>query len=322
MDTARAAISRLDVGRHPEDNAANLVEAWDGAQAALRALAGVTMLSGQALIHEARTRNLLSLDQAHVLVEFSSAAERAREVGYEVTERDLEAARAGFLVFESVAQSPPPAAASHTPRQTPPPSAATEPAEAAPPPAAVSRVPWYRRRLIWGAAALVLVVAGAATWLTLQARRGPAHLQRGIAAYQQGDLLGAAAEFTAAAERMPKAALPHIYLARMAREAGNPTTAVSELTKAIQLEPTNGLALREMGAHQLAMGDLEMARRFYIRAIEADNTDRVAMGYLACTLAKLGRFDEAQRFHQRAGPGQWEVCLGMTAPPPGVAPPR
>jgi tetratricopeptide (TPR) repeat protein len=319
MDTARAAISRLDVGRHPEDNAANLVEAWDGSQAALRALAGVTMLAGQALIREARTRNVLSLDQAHVLVEFSSAAERAREVGYVVTDRDIEAARAGFLVFESVAQAP---ASGPAQRHTPaPPSAPAAPEPA--PAAVVAPVPWYRRPVIWGVAALLLVVAGAATWFTLQARRGPAHLRRGIAAYQQGDLLTAAAQFTAAAERMPNSALPHVYLARMAREAGNPATAVAELTRAIQLEPTNGLALREMGAHQLAMGDLEMARRFYVRALEADNTDRVSMGYLACTLARLGRIDEAQRFHQRAGPGQWDICLGMTTPPPGaVAPPR
>ena len=320
MDTARAAISRLDVGSDPEDNAANLVEAWDGSQAALRALAGVTMLSGQALIREARTRNLLSLDQAHVLIEFSSAAERAREIGYEVTERDIESARAGFLVFESVAQAPPPASAPAQRHTTPPPSA---PAAPEPTPVKVAPVPWYRRPMTWGVAAVLLVVAGATTWFTLQARRGPAHLRRGIAAYQQGDLLTAAAQFTAAAERMPNAALPHVYLARMAREAGNPATAVSELTRAIQLEPTSALALREMGAHQLAMGDLEMARRFYVRALEADNTDRVAMGYLACTLARLGRIDEAQRFHQRAGPGQWEICLGMTAPPPGaVAPPR
>ena len=106
MDAARAAVSRLDAGRHPEDNAAHLVEAWDGAQAALRALAGVTILSGQELIREARTRNLLSLDQAHALVAFSAAAERARQPGYDPTERDLESARAGFLVFESVAQAP------------------------------------------------------------------------------------------------------------------------------------------------------------------------------------------------------------------------
>jgi tetratricopeptide (TPR) repeat protein len=319
MDTARAAISRLDVGRHPEDNAANLVESWDAVQSALRAIAGVTMLSGQALIREARTRNLLSLDHAHVLVEFSSAAERAREVGYEVTDRDIEAARAGFLVFESVAQSPAPAspAERHAPPSPPAPEAET------PAPVVVARAPWYRRPLIWGVAAVLLVVAGGATWFTSQARRGPAHLRRGITAYQQGDMLTAAAELTAASQRMPKAALPHIYLARMAREAGNPAAAVSELTTAIQLEPTNALALREMGAHQLALGDLELARKFYVRALEQDATDRVALGYLACTLARLGRIDEAQRFHQRAGPGDWNVCLGMVAPPPGaVAPPR
>ena len=116
--------------------------------------------------------------------------------------------------------------------------------------------------------------------------------------------------------------MPHVYLARLAREAGNASTAVAELTTAIRLEPENAIALREMAAHQLAMNDLEMARRFYIRALEQDPRDRLSLGYLACTLARLGRVDEAQRFHQRAGPGEWDVCLGMVQPPPGVAPPR
>lgn len=325
MDAARAAISRLDAGRHPEDNAARLVEAWEGAQAALRALAGVTILSGQDLIREARTRNVLSLDQAHALVTFSAAAERARNPGYDPTPHDLEAARAGFLVFESVTQAP---AAGRDPaarRPAPASDAAVDPLEApgTPPSPPRWRGPGLSRRaLLLGTAVVLLLVAGATAFFVIRARVGPAHLQRGIAAYRQGDTRTAAREFMAAAERMPGAALPHVYLARLAREAGNASTAVQELATAIRLEPENAIALREMAAHQLAMNDLEMARRFYIRALEQDPRDPLALGYLACTLARLGRLDEAQRFHQRAGPGEWDVCLGMVPPPPGGAPPR
>ncbi|HSA57355.1 MAG TPA: tetratricopeptide repeat protein [Gemmatimonadaceae bacterium] len=327
MDAARAAVSRLDPARDPEDNAAYLVEAWDGAQAALRALSGVTILSGQELIREARTRNLLSLDQAHALVEFSTAAERARQPGYDVSARDIDSARAGFLVFESVAQSPGERSGSSASVGAPGAgSAAGVPGEPAAAPAAPARTRlpsrFSRRSILLGTAIVVLVIAGVGTFLAVRARAGPAHLAGGIAAYRQGDLMTAAREFTAAAERMPRAAMPHVYLARLAREAGNASTAVAELTTAIRLEPENPIALREMAAHQLAMNDLEMARRFYVRALEHDPQDRMALGYLACTLARLGRLDEAQRFHQRAGPGEWNVCLGMVAPPPGVAPPR
>src|SRR5688572_25966386 len=97
IDAGRPAIERLDAQRHAEDNAADLIEAWGAAQSALRSLLGVTTLSGHGLIREARTRNLLTLDQAHAVVSFSSAADRAREPTYEPNESDLDAARSGFL---------------------------------------------------------------------------------------------------------------------------------------------------------------------------------------------------------------------------------
>jgi Flp pilus assembly protein TadD len=115
---------------------------------------------------------------------------------------------------------------------------------------------------------------------------------------------------------MPRAALPHIYLARLARETGNAPAAARELETAIRLEPENALALREMGAHALAIGDLELARRFYVRALERDPSDRNALGFLGCTLMRLGRWEEAQRFMERAGPGDWTACA--TPPPPAI----
>ncbi|HEX7121207.1 MAG TPA: tetratricopeptide repeat protein [Gemmatimonadaceae bacterium] len=325
MDSARAAVSRLDERRHPEDNAADLVEAWEAAQSALRVLAGVPLAgvpahAGKELIHEARTRGVLTLDQAHALVEFCVAADRCRDTTYTPRSQDLAQARAGFVVLESVATVPQPAGAKA-------PAAPAPPAEAEAPAAApASATPRWRRlrlsrRTVIGAIAAVIVLAvgigGAIYW----SQAGERALRRGTAAYRRGDMTTAAREFLAAAERMPRAALPHIYLARLAREANNPTTAVAELTKAIELEPTSALALREMGAHQLAMGDLEMARRFYVRALERDPRDTVAMGYLGCVLARLGRHEEAQRFLQRAGPGEWTACVAAPVLPGGMPPP-
>src|SRR5690606_30823249 len=108
------------------------------------------------------------------------------------------------------------------------------------------------------------VVGGLVYW----SGAGDRALRRGIAAYRRGDASTAAREFMTAVDRMPSSALPHVYLARLAREANNPNAAVTELSRAIELEPTNALALREMAAHQLALGELELARRFYVRALE------------------------------------------------------
>jgi tetratricopeptide (TPR) repeat protein len=99
-----------------------------------------------------------------------------------------------------------------------------------------------------------------------------------------------------------------------------------ELTTAIQLDPRSVPALREMGALQLATGNNELARRFYVRAVQLDGSDRTAMGYLGCSLVRLGRVDEGQRFLNRAGQGPWSACVaaGPATPPgmmsPGTAP--
>ena len=91
-------------------------------------------------------------------------------------------------------------------------------------------------------------------------------------------------------------------------------SAAIEFRKAIELEPGNALALREMGSYLLAKGDFNLARAFYVRALTANQSDRLAMGYLACALTRLNRIEEAQRFLQRAGPGGWSSCA--TLPPP------
>src|SRR5258706_159325 len=77
LDDARPVIDRLDIARDPEDIAADLIEAWEASQRALRGLAGNSALRGQLLIREARQRELLSLDQAHALVDFAAAADRS-----------------------------------------------------------------------------------------------------------------------------------------------------------------------------------------------------------------------------------------------------
>ena len=43
-----------------------------------------------------------------------------------------------------------------------------------------------------------------------------------------------------------------------------------DYAKAIELDPQNALALREMGSYLLAKGDFDLARAFYVRALTAD----------------------------------------------------
>jgi Flp pilus assembly protein TadD len=166
---------------------------------------------------------------------------------------------------------------------------------------------------ILGAATVVLLLLIGGGYLIF-GRGGSDSMQQGITAYQHGQREVAVSAFGRAARENPKSALPHVYLARMAREVGNFTLAGQELGLALQAEPNNAVALREMGANLLTQGNYELARRFYVRAVQADPTDKQAQGYLGCTLMRLGRATEAANFLNRAGPGVWSNCTPATTP--------
>ena len=335
LDQARPAIGRLDIARDPEDIAADIIEGWQAAETALRTLIGSATMSGQPLIREVRQREMLTLDQAHALVEFSAAHERAQRTDYRPTNADIGAARTGYQQLEAALRQERPAA-------PPPAVAATAGATpgAAPAEAQLTGVAVRRRGFPLIALIAILLLLGAiggGIYYFTVGRSGGA-LQRGIQAYEAKDKTGARNAFAEAAREDPRDAEPHIYLARMAREEGDANTAVRELQAAIQLEPRNSLAQREMGAHLLAQStaqlnagnlpaalqSLNLARSFYVRAVEYNQEDRVAQGWLGCVMMRLGRVPEANNFYARAGQGDWSRCtpLPTLAPqPPGVAPP-
>ena len=101
LDTARPAVARLDIARHPDDVAADLIEAWSAVETALRSLLGGSGLAGQPLVSEVRQRGLLDYAHAHSLLGFLAARDRASRTDYQPTEGDVDAARSGFQAVEA-----------------------------------------------------------------------------------------------------------------------------------------------------------------------------------------------------------------------------
>lgn len=325
LDTARPAVARLDMSRGAEDLAADIIETWGAVEAALRMLVGTTVLSGQPLIREARQRQLINFDQANALAEFQAARDRVHDTGYHPTETDLAAARGAFLKLDSAlltdmsgvgagSMSGPISQPMTGGPSTPPPSAASPAATGpvkvvAPPP----RFPIWA--LVSGG---VIVLAGIVLLIVRLVGHGPSALEQGIEAYRKGQREAAVSAFNRAVREDKNAVLPHVYLARMAREVGNFTLANQELQTALEIDPNDATALREMGNNLFAQNNYELARRFYVRAIQADPTDKSSQGYLGCVLIRLNRVQEGMNFLSRAGPGVWSNCA--TASPTAQAP--
>jgi tetratricopeptide (TPR) repeat protein len=325
LNVARPIVARLDIGKNSEDLAADLIESWNAVETGLRSLVGGSALTGQTLIRELRQRQLLSLEQANALAEFHAARERAARTDYNPTANDVAAARDAFIKLEAGmlgdagssfapgaarASAPPTTSRATVPLDTAP---ATPVANAAVTPVGRSRQPW----LPVLAAVVLLLILGGLAWYALAGRGGSnKSYQDGVTAYKEGRREAAAGAFIKATKDDPNDPMPHVYLSRMAREAGNLATAQQEAVKAVQLGPNNAIALRELASASFAQQNYDAARRFYIRTLEVDGTDRLAQGYLGCSLVRLGRLDEGVRWIQRAGNGPWTAC----APAPGTVP--
>jgi tetratricopeptide (TPR) repeat protein len=329
LEAARPALARLDNARGAEDLAADLIDIWSAVEAALRALVGSSALSGQALIREARQRQLINFEQANALAAFEAAHARLLDTSYRPNASDVEAARSATTRLDAaLSETPAPyggaaagaaAAGAALPMAAPaaPPSTASSTMAAASvsAPAAGRWMPTWAKVLV-GVVLAAIVIGGG--YMEFGSRGTSDALQQGITAYTQGQRETAANAFNRAVREDPKAPLPHIYLARMAREVGNFPLAGQELQLALQADPSNETALREMGANLLQQGNYDLARRFYVRAVQADPNDKMAQGYLGCTLVRLGRATEAASFLNRAGPGPWSNCAAPAPTAPGI----
>jgi len=308
LNHVRPIIARLDISRHAEDVAADIIEGWNGTEVALRSLLGGSALSGQALIRELRQREMLSLAQTHALMEFLAARERAGRTDHTPTAADIAASRHGFQELEgALTGTPEPAVTAGSPA-----AAATADTTTV----AVGDRRGPGRLIVIGA--IVVALLGVGGFFAYRAfdggdRNVTAEGARLLSAGRRGEAQRA---FEDAARENPKAAGPHIYLGRMARENGDYNRALQELTTAVNLEPRNALAQREMGSLLFLRGRYDLASNFYVRAVQYNPNDKLAMGYLACSQARMGKLDAAIRFFDRAGPGDWSSCDPRRQAPP------
>lgn len=311
LAAARPALSHLDRSRTAEELSAGITQAWQGAETALRALLGGSMMSGVPLIHEARGKHMLSFEQANALAAFQGASARCLERGYSPSDADISVARVGFEQFEAALQGA--AAPAHEP--SPGEAMSTKGlrhsplGEPRPVPLPKERQPY------WLLALIILVIvgaAGAAAWFVFN-RDGGSLESKAVSAFESGKHDVAVGLFGEVVTHEPSNARAHIYLSRLARESGDLKGAREHATLAVTAQPANPLAQREMASALLASHDYELARRFYTRVLELDATDLVAQGFLGCTLLQLGRPDEGNRWLARAGAGPWSGC---TSPPP------
>ncbi len=343
LSDGRQTLAHLDRARGSEDTAADIIDLWNSAERALRALVGQDSLGGQQLVRVARQGEIISLDQAHSLLEFLAARDRVNRTSYTPTQGDKEAARTGFAALERAAGGNTAAAHDDSPYSDSPyaPPSLYAPGQAARPPATAyaqskANVPYegpsatppggysvaattgdrWRAVPLWiklGVPLLILalIIGG---YFAMAGRGGyDSHLNAGVTAMQNGQRESARQNFAQAARDNDKMAEPHIFLARLSREDGDLATARAQLDEALRLEPRNHVALREMGLVMFASRNYDVARRFFVRAAAADPTDRASLGYLGCTLMRLNRTVEATTFLSHAGSGVWSTCA---APPP------
>jgi tetratricopeptide (TPR) repeat protein len=330
LDAARPVIAHMESSRGADRTKADLIAVWSAVEAALRSLVGGSTTGGQALIRDARARQMLTFDQANALVAFLAIREQLDRPDYAPTEADINTARSAFLKLDAGLMNAPdgaapsvspyaPGGAPSSPATTTRPAASTAPVPPVVPPAAGVQ-PLMRKRPVWIPILAVVLIAGLAAGAYFMFRRpaGSDTMAKGVRAYESGDRLTAANNFEQAARAMPDKALPHVYLSRMAREVGNYTVANQELQLALRAEPRSLEGRREYGSLFLAQGNYDQARIWYTHALEVNPNDVASQGWLGCAMMKLGRVDEGMKWLGRAGNGAWSACRAAPqAPAPG-----
>lgn len=108
LNGVRPVLTHFETPRTAEDLAADIIDLWTGVESSLQALVGNASLTGQQLIRAARQAELITIEQAHALLEFLAARDRANRTSYKPTQADGDAALEGFRTLESGLTGNPP----------------------------------------------------------------------------------------------------------------------------------------------------------------------------------------------------------------------
>ena len=217
---ARPLVARVDISQNSEEIAADLLDIWNAVEVAMRALLGGSALGGQPLVQELRQRNMISIDQAHALLDFLAASDRVKRTEYRPTSADVSAARDAYTKLDQGLRAEAASAGAGATATAAPGAAAATVVPTPVPPARRSRIPW----LPIGALLLVLIAAGAA-WYFFEGGGPSAAMRRGMEAYRGGRLALARTEFQDAATARPEDASPTSGSAARARSGISPRPA-------------------------------------------------------------------------------------------------
>jgi len=140
---ARPLVARVDISQNPEEIAADLLDIWNAVEVGMRALLGGSALGGQPLVQELRQRNMISIEQAHSLLDFLAARDRVKRTEYRPTSADIEAARTAYTrLDEGLRAEAASAGASTTATAAAPVGTSATVVPTPVPPARRSRIPW------------------------------------------------------------------------------------------------------------------------------------------------------------------------------------
>lgn len=312
LNGVRPVLTHFETPRGGEDLAADIIDLWTGVESSLRAYVGGSTLGGQQLIRAARQSELISLEQAHSLLEFLAARDRANRTTYNPTQADGEAALEGFRALESaltgsapVRRATPisPVQAAYSPR------AAQKPASPyAPPPAGGRRPP-----------PTIGSKAGSSGPPTIE-QPPPAYLGGGGTRNVEQAL--AAAEAGRKWPKIPKPvliALPVLLLLIVigyfvmnrssgdglnagidAMQAGQRERARGEFAKAVRENPNAAAPHVFLARLSREEGDLASARAQLDTALRLEPRNAVALREMGLILFASKQYDLARRFFVRA----------------------
>lgn len=112
-----------------------------------------------------------------------------------------------------------------------------------------------------------------------------------------GRIEAALAAFRATVELQPKNIIARLELAKLHRRTGNDPSAYVQLSKALELDPSNQRAMSQMIEHAMDQGDYEAAQRMIdpaVALVAAGASHDVAVVLLLSRLARMvGREEEA-----------------------------